>query len=85
MNLKYKHLCTTGKHSDNGSKQIGCVVRSHWLTVREMEGAMRDVAYCTVIPRNYDRGAEEDHEVSQAGLGTNRRPSWRIIDIIYQC
>ena len=46
---------------------------------------MRDVVYCTEIPRNYDRGAEEDQQVSQAGLGTSRRPSWRIINTRHQC
>ena len=85
MNLKYTHLRTTGTHSDNGSKQIDCVVRNHWLTVREMEGTLRDVLYCTVISRNYDRGAEENQQVSQAGLGTSRRPSWRIINTRHQC
>jgi hypothetical protein len=51
-----------------------------------MEGTMRDVfeVYCTVISRNYGRGTEEDHEVSQAGLGTSRRPTWRIKNTRHQ-
>jgi hypothetical protein len=45
-----------------------------------MEETMRDVVevYCAVLSRNCGRGTEEDHEVSQAGLGTSRRPTWRI-------
>jgi hypothetical protein len=55
--------------------------------MKEMEGVMRDVVevYCTVISRNCGRGTEEDHDVSQAGLGTSRRPTWRIINRRQQC
>ena len=35
--------------------------------MKGMEGTIRDVfeVFCTVISRNYDRGAEDDHEVSR--------------------
>jgi hypothetical protein len=79
MNLKYEHLCTTGTRSDNGSKQISCAVRSDWLTVRKMEGTIKDVVYCTSISQNYHQ------EVSQVGLGISRRPSWRIINTRHLC
>jgi hypothetical protein len=54
-------------------KQTSCAVGSDWLTVKGMEGTMRDVVevYCTVISRNYERGTEEEHEVPQDGLGTS--------------
>jgi len=41
--------------------------------------------YCTVISRNYGRGTEEAQKVSQAGLGTSRRPTWMIINTRQQC
>jgi len=47
-----------------------------------MEGTMRDVfeVFCTVISRNYVRGTEEDHEVSEAGLGTSSHRNGRILN-----
>jgi hypothetical protein len=67
IKLKYKHLCVSGTHRDNGSKQTSCAVGSDWLTVKGMEGTMRDVfeVYCAVMSRNCNRGPEEDHEVSK--------------------
>jgi hypothetical protein len=45
---------------------------------------MRDVVEvcCTVISRNYGIGTVEEHEVSQACLGTSRRPNWRILNTL---
>ena len=52
------YLRYTQRH---GSKQTYCVVVSDWLTVKRMEGTMRDVVevFCTVILRNYDRGLKK--------------------------